>query len=120
MFGDLPFTRLAPNLQSEIANLSDPGRAHRMPLRLQSTAGIHRPWTIQRGAALQRIRPTFALLDEIQVFRGDDFRDGEAIVQFGELDILRGYSRHLVCFLASRAYGAERRDIVLFVQRNMI
>src|SRR5579862_1706103 len=113
---DLPFARLAAHLNYQVADLTDAGRTHRMALRFESPARVDRPWTRQRCAALQRVRTSVAFLYESEVLGRDDFGDGEAIVDFGELNVLRSDARHLVCLLAGRGHGPECCNVVLFVR----
>src|SRR5467141_3396101 len=113
---DLPLTRVAADLLHHIANLRDARSAYRMSLGFQPAAGIDWTLAMQTSFSSQRVWPSFAFLHEAQVFDCQDLGDGETVVYFGELDVVRPNARHLVRLLCRRLQRAQGRDVVLLIQ----
>src|ERR1700693_272075 len=117
---DLALAGFAADLQHEVADLRDTGGAYRMSFRLQASGGVDRPLALQRCVSGEGVRSATTLLYEPKVLASDDFRDREAIVEFGKLDILRRDARHLVCLFGGPPDGGERGDVVLLVQGDIV
>ena len=64
---DLPLAGFAADLQHQVADLRDAGRAHGMAFRFQPAAGIDGPLARAGGAAGQRVRAALAALDEAEI-----------------------------------------------------
>src|SRR5579863_9342468 len=71
----------AAELLHDVADLCHPRRAHRMPLRLQSAAGIDRQSAIAPRSAFEAEESATAPLHESEVFHGDNLGDRETVVQ---------------------------------------
>src|SRR5580704_5594200 len=71
------------------------------------------PLAMQTRAASQTKRTALALRNEAQVFDRKDLGNSEAVVYFGELDIGRLNTGHLVSFLRRCFHRAQSCDVVL-------
>src|SRR5215467_3046771 len=116
----LPRPGFAADLLHQIADLPHSGGTHGMALGFQAAAGIDRPFSREGSVAFHRIRTAAALGYKTQVLRGDDLRNSEAIMQFGEFDVLRTHTRHLISFLAGTAYGRKGRDVRFLIERYVV
>ena len=85
----LAVSSVASQLGDDFADLSDPGRAHRVAFRFQSATRIDRDFSVDAGAALRRERAPVAFSHESEIFTCDDFRNRKTIVQFRNIDIIR-------------------------------
>ena len=91
-----------------------------MALGFQPSAGVDGTRTVQPRAARESIGAAFALRDKTQIFRRQDFGDGEAVMDFGELDIGGGDAGHFVGFLRGLNDGGQRRNVVFLIERHLI
>src|SRR5882762_1321402 len=86
---DLPRTRLAAQLRDDLADLRRPGGADRVALGLQPARRVHGNLAAQARPALLGGEAARARLEEAEPFGGDDLRDGEAVVQLHDVDVVR-------------------------------
>ena len=120
MARQLPLSRLAAKLHHESQIWPTPVAPTGWPFDFSPPLVLIGSVRRQPGAACQRIRPALAFLHESQIFRRDDLGDGEAVVQFGEFDILRA-SRRPSCRLSRRRHPRPKRgDVVLLIERHVI
>src|SRR5262245_37151433 len=86
---DLSRARLAAQLRDDLADLRRARRPDRMALRLQPARRIHRNLAAQARPTLFGGETAGARLEETETLGRDDLRDGEAIVQLDDVDVLR-------------------------------
>ena len=101
---------LSAQLQRSLVELAHAGRAHRMPLGEQAAAGVDGDLAAHCGAPFRGPDGALATRRDAQVLGVDHFRDGEAVVQLDEVDVLRRQARLLVAALSRldrRVEGAE-------------
>ncbi len=99
---DLARAGVPAQLHDDVADLADTGCAHGMTFRFEAAAGVNRKPAGERAAPSGCIRAAFAFFHEAEIFTGDDFGDGEAIVQFRDFDIFGAESGQRVGFLRPR------------------
>src|SRR5436190_1720324 len=87
--GHLPLACFAADLLDDITDLTDAGRAHRMPFGFEAAAGIDGTLAMDASFSSQCIWPALAFGNKSEIFDRDDFRNGKAVVHLRELDVGR-------------------------------
>src|SRR5258707_6758574 len=85
---ELPLARVATHLRRDLAELADARRAERMPLGEQPAARVDRRATVDRPAPVFELAEVRSALGEPQALDAHPLRDREAIVHFGEVDVV--------------------------------
>src|SRR3990172_6899584 len=76
---DLPIARLTAELEEDLVDLGHSGSAHRVPLRQQAAAGVHRHPASQLRHPLVDEAAALALRAEAQVFVDEDLGRGRGV-----------------------------------------
>jgi len=100
---DLPRTRLAAQLRDDLADLRRAGGADRVALGLQPARRVYGDRAAQARPALLGGEAARARLEEAEPFGGDDLRDGEAVVQLDDVDVVELHD----CFTIAEIVATE-------------
>ena len=106
--GELAFARFAAELLDDVADLRGTCCADGMAFAFEASAGVERHGSAAACFACRGEEAALSAVAEAQVFHGDDFGDGEAIVEFGEVDLL-GAEAGLAVGLAGGGRGERGR-----------
>ena len=82
--------------------------ADRMAARFQTARWIDRQQPVDRGFFIERRFAAFAGGEKSQIFRRNDFKRREGIVNFGEIDFIGRYPGHFIGARGGDAGGGER------------
>lgn len=91
-----------------------------MALALEAAARVEGHTAVSACFAGCRKETTLTAFAETEIFHGDDFGDGEAIVQFGEIDLAGGEAGHAVGALGGGTERGERGDVFFLIERQIV
>src|SRR5690606_33280091 len=92
----LAFTRQTVQLLPNFHHLPYSRGAYGMSLGLQAAAGIDRVAAIACSSAVHGSFPAFSPWEKAQILGRHDFGNCEAVMNFREIDIIRGEACHFV------------------------
>src|SRR6266699_5070090 len=113
---NLPPVRLSCQLQEKLVDLSSSRSAYWVSFRFEPTARVY--WNGAANVCGTTFNELTSLtrLAETQVFIGDYLCDCEAVVDFGNVDVLRFDVGHLVGLLGCLFCGVDGREAVTLVE----
>jgi hypothetical protein len=116
---DLALACLATQLPDNLDDLGYTGAAEGMAFAEQSPAGVDRQPSVDVGFAALDCRRVFTLLEQSKTFHPKYLSDAEAVVDFGEVDLVGTNSRPLISILGGRpGERFERHGSGLDVDRS--
>src|SRR4029450_8894113 len=91
-------------------------RADRMPASFQAARGVNRQWPVESGFSIHRSFAPFAWRKESQIFRSNNFKRGEGVVNLGKVNSLRRSLPHLISPGCSDPGGRKGGEDIPFPQ----